>query len=424
MEQGNSASAGRRQRLLAASAAGSCALLLLAGAEVAAIDEQVPSVDPKVRGYVLTNIYVAAPDQPGACPKSSLSSAEIFAASLTPQEREKYKDEGFRRLMAARLGFKMVPTGLRTDSGQDIEDLTAEQLAAARAKAGVAPGKGAPSFLGTRLAYDSCTNPEDFPQFAVGNQTYLGKISEGLNLDGKAGATDFVSPEGEKGVDNQLLRATGCNFGSRDFGDPKVADKAITSAPAPTLVELHGVDSLKDDNEVRVEIYAAAEPLRINAAGGALAWTSFDADSDPRWRASVKARIVDGVLLTDKLDLRLRQKEQIIDSFRDMRGARLRMTFNPDGTVAGGVYGYHTLASIAAIYAQSTQIGADLAKYSCPGLLGAIRKAADGYPDPRSGRNTAISATLRFVGAPAFVIHKPDTRRVAARPASVQEARR
>src|SRR4051812_8991219 len=34
--------------------------------------------------------------------------------------------------------------------------------------------------------------------------------SIGLNLDGKAGPSDFTSPDGEKGIDNQLYRVLGC----------------------------------------------------------------------------------------------------------------------------------------------------------------------------------------------------------------------
>ena len=42
-----------------------------------------------------------------------------------------------------------------------------------------------------------------------------GKIAIGLNLDGKIGANDFISPDGEEGIDNQLYRVTGCVAGYR-----------------------------------------------------------------------------------------------------------------------------------------------------------------------------------------------------------------
>jgi hypothetical protein len=37
------------------------------------------------------------------------------------------------------------------------------------------------------------------------------RIGEGFNLDGKIKPNDFVSPDGEKGIDNQLYRAWGCD---------------------------------------------------------------------------------------------------------------------------------------------------------------------------------------------------------------------
>ena len=42
------------------------------------------------------------------------------------------------------------------------------------------------------------------------------KISLGMNLDGKVGPNDFTSPDGEKGVDNQMYRALGCIRSYRD----------------------------------------------------------------------------------------------------------------------------------------------------------------------------------------------------------------
>ena len=226
-----------------------------------------------------------------------------------------------------------------------------------------------------------------------------------MNLDDKVSDTDFTSPDGQKGIDNQLWRVTGCNPSSRDYGEPKTASKLVTSTTAPTLIEIHNVTDMRDDT-VEVDIYASADPLKVSGNGGPVSWTSMDADPNPRWHARVHGRIHDGVLMTDKTDIRVRMREQIVDSYREMLGARIRMVFKPDGTAEGGIFGYHTLASIENSYAQSTQVGANLAKFSCPALIGAIKQYADGYPDPLTKQNTAISAALSFVAAPAFVIHE------------------
>ena len=56
------------------------------------------------------------------------------------------------------------------------------------------------------------TAPDEFEFREAG-----GPIAEGLNLDGKDGPQDFVSPAGEHGIDNQLYRALGCINSYRDY---------------------------------------------------------------------------------------------------------------------------------------------------------------------------------------------------------------
>lgn len=399
------------------------ASLLTGAALLPAVDDDVPGGDPHVRAYVLPSMFLPTPEDPKACRRVSESAIDIFYRSLTAEERARTPREMAGKLMAARLGFKMVSAGVGADTGAGARRLTPDELDRLRARNDIPAGKGAVVFLGQRFAYDSCTNPEDFPMLDSGNETYRGKVSEGLNLDGRVKSSDFVSPDGKEGVDNQLLRATGCNFSSRDFGDPKVATTVINAEAAPTLVVLRKVDDLTHDDDVEVEIYASADPLKINARGGALTWATLTPDSNPRWHVTVKGRIEGGVLTTDVTDIRLRAKEQIIDSTRVIRGARLQMRFKPDGGVEGGVYGYHTIDSLADIYVQSTQVGADLSKFSCPALMTAIRRAADGYPDPRTGRKTAISSALHFVGVPVFVGAPGGGQRMAdAQPADVGRA--
>ena len=45
------------------------------------------------------------------------------------------------------------------------------------------------------------------------------RIGDGFNLDGKIKASDFVSPDGEKGIDNNLHRAWGCDAPWRGNGN-------------------------------------------------------------------------------------------------------------------------------------------------------------------------------------------------------------
>ncbi|KFG91940.1 hypothetical protein BV98_000191 [Sphingobium herbicidovorans NBRC 16415] len=358
--------------------------------------------------FALTNIYVPSYDDDKACRSLSLSSSDIFLQSLPPAEREKYespeKIQELHRLMGSKLGFKMVPTGHASGANGSMATVPEAELDALRQKHDIPKGKGILSFLGTRLAYDSCTNPEDFPFLAKGNEPYLGKVAYGIDLDGRKDRDDFLGVNGEQGVDNELIRATGCNFATRDYGTPKVADEVITSIGSPTLVEISGVDDPLNDDDVTVRIYASANPLEVSGSGKGLAWTSLDVDPEPRFQSQVKGRIRNGELSTEPFDLRVRLREQIVDSYREVRQARIRATIKPGESIEGGIYGYHTLASIEEGYHQSTQVGANLTRMSCPALIKSIRSHADALPDPRSGKNTAISSALRFRGIPAFLI--------------------
>jgi hypothetical protein len=364
----------------------------------------------QTKSFVIGSIYMPAMDiDDKSCPTTSKSALEIFRDTLPAAERAKYMDHSTYRelgkLMYDHLGFR------RSEGDTPITPANIDDV---RRKFNIPAGKGAFASYPTRhLAYDSCTNPDDFPTLAVGTQEYRGKVAYGMNLDGKVKKGDFTGVDGEAGVDNAWYRAMGCSLTTRTFGDPKVSDKILVSQAAPTLIEVTGIDNDRNDDAVVVNIYASADALELNATGGALAWASFHPDPRPAFTASVKGRIVDGVLTTDIFDVNMRMHEQIIDSRHEMRGTRLRATFAPNGTIEGGFYGYHTLASLEDAYAQSSTIGSDL--MSCPAAIGTLRKHADGFPDPHTHRNTAISSMLRFKAVPAFVIHEQTPAKVASK---------
>jgi hypothetical protein len=353
----------------------------------------------ETRSFVIGPIYMPSVEVDAqSCPMKPKSAIQAFFDSLPPEEQAKYsggdKARGLGMLMAKTYGFKRGPFD---------DTLTRQNIAERRAQSGFPEGKGAISSYPQRhLAYDLCTNPDDFPQLAAGHQDYLGKVGYGINLDGKVGKHDLVGVDGEKGVDNAWYQAVGCANIARSLGDPKVGDNVIVSRQIPTLIEVTGIDSDQDDDDVVVNVYASARALDLNAVGKALSWASFTPIPDPYFTASVKGRIVKGVLLTDPFDVNLRMQESIIDSSRDLRGARIQATMKPDG-MEGGIYGYQTLASLEDAYAQTSTIGSDM--ISCPAEIKALRAHADGYKDPKTKRNSAISVALRFKAAPAFVVH-------------------
>jgi len=359
---------------------------------------------PRVRGFVLSNVFVAAPpDEPGACPQLSKGPLELFLESLPAAERKRYAEqrEALMKLMNQRVGFRAGPVPVDPNTGQ----AGPEQVAQTRRKLGIPEGKGSLSFLGKQVTYDSCSNPDDFPQFDRGLQPYLGKTAYGADLDGRQSTEDFVGVGGEASVDNALWRALGCEWAFHESGKPEVAAKVLFSARAPTLVEISDMDDVRNDADVQVSIYSSLTPLAVDAAGHALARASFDIDGNPQLQARTHGRIVEGVLTTEPFDVQINYKEQIIDTVRKLRATRLRALLKEDGTIEGGFYGYYDVESFWHSVQQMTQLGASFSRLSCPAVRTALNQYADAFPDPKTGRNTAISTAMQFVGVRAHIIH-------------------
>ncbi len=375
--------------------------------------------EPGVRAYVLTNIYFGSPGEAGACKTLSDAGLETYFKMLPPEEQAKYATPdkrqalekvmndhfGFRRLMLwpGDFGGKGAVAKLPPDV-QPHQTPTPEQVRAIAQLNGFPKGRGRLAYQNQTIAYSACTDPGDFPMLAKGFQPYDGKEALGMNLDGKVGRGDYVSPSGEAGVDNQLWHAIGCSKIFGEQGDAKIAKNTFISARAPTIIELRGLDSLENDPDVIVNIYAGADPVTRNGRRDALAWASFRVDPDKSLRASTHGRVVNSVLTTDPVDLKLNYKEQIIDAPRVIRSARIRISLRQDGSVEGQFAGYYTLDSFYSSIEQMTQNGANLTGVSCPGVRQAIDKFADGYRDAKTGHFTAISSEMSFFGVPAFIV--------------------
>jgi hypothetical protein len=109
------------------------------------------------------------------------------------------------------------------------------------------------------------TVPDMFPFYEAGGPT-----SYGMNLDGKVGPNDFTSPDGEKGVDNNLYRVLGC---IRNYRPPEGAiqgfdnDEVTKDVYNRIIIEITGVDSLVNDNDVEVTMYRGRDPILLDATG-------------------------------------------------------------------------------------------------------------------------------------------------------------
>jgi len=278
-----------------------------------------------------------------------------------------------------------------------------------------------------------CSQPDLFPNRPP-LHTVQSKYAWGLDLDGGGKADtceheNFQTPTGEQGIDNQAYRVMGCNLEWRGVdgiaGDQEVGMKQfMVSGEWTQVILLRGVNSLvRDDN---VEVIYANTPDRptVDSMGKFLPGGSFSiSDKPPRNRNVLRGRIENGVLTTDAADIKLTQTWGQ-GGARDLRGnrskydfrkGRLRLTFQPDGSLTGLVGGYRPVFDLI----QSPSIGgvgsAVVAGIDCAAELSTLRKYADGLRDPKTGKCTGVSSANRIQAIPAFVNDLNTVTRTAAR---------
>ncbi len=227
-----------------------------------------------------------------------------------------------------------------------------------------------------------------------------GPVAPGLDLDGVVGPEDFTSPDGARGIDNQMHRVLGCiaNYRAPDgpirfFEDEMVLRENYNRI----IVQLAGVESLADDADVDVMIFRGRDNVLVDA-GGLKALPGGTQRIDTHWGSRyirrTHGRIEKGVLSTEPVDLLYPWDVFYMPTDHYMWGARLHLALTPEAA-AGLIAGYtdietwymHMLRNWSAHY-QS------YGKSSGPSIYKAMRRLADARPDPVTGANRAISSAL------------------------------
>ena len=241
------------------------------------------------------------------------------------------------------------------------------------------------------------------------------KVGLGLNLDGKVGPNDFTSPDGEQGIDNQLYRALGC---IRSYRDGQTANdffdnQEIQKTPYNRIMfEITGVDSLANDDSVEVTWYRGLDPLMTDATGDNVVpggSERVDARFGKRFIQHQHGKIVNGVLITEPADVTFPWATFGLPTDELMHGMRMSLKITPTGAL-GLMGGY---ADVEMWYNQTMRSESthhqSYGQMSPPSLYKAFRRLADGYPDPKTGQNTAISSALRAGFTQVYVLHPDQT---------------
>jgi hypothetical protein len=248
-----------------------------------------------------------------------------------------------------------------------------------------------------------------------GMKTVQGKISYGENLDGtKDGAATastcghekFAGPNGQKAIDNQLFRVLGCTVGFGPQGWFRIyASQQMRDGDRTILVQVSGVEDPRNSDHVQVSVYDGADSMVKDPKGNILRDVSYRAVQDTRRRATTTGRIVDGVLTTAPFDLtvwKVRYTGAQIPT--TIQSARLKLTFQPDGSAKGTLVGYENWQDIYRLLVHTGANDELPLFFTCPGVYRAFQRFADGDKDPKTGQCRAVSASYDIEVTPAHII--------------------
>jgi hypothetical protein len=162
-------------------------------------------------------------------------------------------------------------------------------------------------------------------------------------------------------------------------------------------------------------MYRGLDPLLMDATGKS-AVPGGSERIDTKWGAKyiqhLHGKIVDGVLTTDASDVLYPWAVFYIATDEFMRGAHLRLKLTPTGA-DGELAGYSDIESwysqLMRSYSTHHQ---SYGQQSAPSLYKALRKMADGYPDSKTGVNTAISSALHMNFVQAYIV--PESKALVA----------
>jgi len=254
----------------------------------------------------------------------------------------------------------------------------------------------------------------------------LDSRANGKPAPGTCAHDDFRGLNGERGIDNQFFRVVGCGKTFQSTGQSNTWETEMLTGSWGILITLKGVDDLRNDPDVEVGFYSNADPIQLSATREPLANATYAIEQNPRFRATTHGRIVDGVLITDPVDLRFHWIVNGIRVDRPLQDARVRMTFTPEGGLEGILAGYTAVEDI-----YDTQFGfrsgkdgagnpsplhlralssigyAITSEHTCQGAYFALKQYADGHRDPATGQCTSISTQYRLKAIPAFVVDAP-----------------
>lgn len=369
-------------------------------AAVAPAQSQSNLIQDGKAGFVIADIEYALTDLAGselACPDGlSMGAFQAYAATPEGQQREDESDQEYRQ---------RVFTAVNPFGGGDGPNLCLN------------PEAGAP---------DPHMHPVASAAPAYGIDLDGTDARTGSVAAGTCAHNDFRGVDGGRGIDNQFFRAVGCTRTFQPGGQANDFASEMLTGSWGILLALEDVQDLRNDDNVVVHFYANADPIQLSPSREPLADVTYAAGQDPRYQATTRGRIVNGVLTSEPVDARFHYTVNAMRLDRPLNDARLRLTISADGAMEGYLAGYAPVEEIydtvfgfrtgrtadgelAPVRARAGSAGgyAGTAGHTCNGVYHALRQMADGDRDPETGECNSISIQYRIRAVPAFVI-SPD----------------
>lgn len=248
-----------------------------------------------------------------------------------------------------------------------------------------------------------------------GHVAPVSDVVQGLDLDHDDGVDappkgvrkhkNFVSPDGRRGVDNQLFTVEGCVEGFRRKGFlPMIFNEGRAAGRPTALIEVSGVDDDRNDPDVTITVFYSSDDLRRSPQKAYLPDYTFRVSDSPEYTQSFarfRGRIIDGVVVTEPIDKIHIHETTGIEA--TIYGPRLRIELLPDGRMKAVLGGYldwrqRLLWEIFRTGDYENTIG-----FQVPAIYNAMKRAADGLQDKDTGEFNGISAAFEIEGVSAFV---------------------
>ncbi len=245
-----------------------------------------------------------------------------------------------------------------------------------------------------------------------GEPEVTSRIGDGFNLDGKIGPEDFISPNGEKGIDNALYRARGLDSPRPGNGNATLdlrANDKMGEGLFTMVIRVSGNKDPMNDDDAVVEIgYSPDKIVKDSHANVSTDYSSRILQSGQYTK--LKAKIKNGVVETEQVEhLHSPRIAWFYDQTGDANFARgkIRLKIAADGGSATGLLGgYRDWRDLYAEYTLAQDGGQQGTREheDAVSLYYALRRNADGMLNPRTKRFDGISSAYRLKMVSAYVV--------------------